>query len=90
MHDTVWSVAVGGRLQSSPSFTSNQEEADTRVWLHAPRMDKRQIVTLSPDMDTHHVGQMQNLPEKHIDEQISPITSREKKILDLTAMKYAR
>ena len=54
MRDKAWSVTAGQMPRPDPGYTSNHEEADTRVWLHACKF-KRAII-YSPDSDTFMVG----------------------------------
>ena len=89
--DTVWSVRGNGQPEPNPRYTSNAEEADTRVWLHIYKTEQRKVLLVSPDTDVYHVGLPLELgaAEKQVMVQISPFTTRELKIVDLSALQVA-
>ena len=44
IRDAVWSVRGNGQPEPNPQYTSNAEEADTRVWLHIYKTEQRKII----------------------------------------------
>ena len=83
--DTVWYVQGNSRPQPDPTYTSNAEETDTRIWLHVKQTAHKQILLLSPDTDVYHIG----LPLEHHKQvivQTSPMNSREMQFLDMLAL----
>ena len=54
--DTVWSVDNDNNKQPQPMYTSNAEEADTRVWIHASKTVCTRILIISADTDVYHIG----------------------------------
>lgn len=86
--ETVWFVRGKNKPQPNPVYTCNAEEADTRVWLHATKTQHHRVLVISPDTDTYHIG-ITIQTNKHILVQVSSISSREMKLIDLTALKAA-
>ena len=54
--DKAVSIKRGQASTWEPSLSSNHEEGDSRVWLHAFSSGKAQVLIYSPDTDTYHVG----------------------------------
>ena len=50
------SIKRGQASTWEPSLSSNHEEGDSRVWLHAFSSGKARVLIYSPDTDTYHVG----------------------------------
>ena len=85
--DTAWFVRGGSTAQPDPSFTCNAEETDTRLWLHAKQTKHTRILVLSPDTDVYHIGlPLQCNTQKQIIVQVSAVSSRQMKLLNLTEL----
>ena len=54
--DKAFSIKRGQAPTWEPSLSSNHEEGDSRVWLHAFSSGKAQVLIYSPDTDTYHIG----------------------------------
>ena len=54
--DHAWSITNRGIERLEPSYFSNAEEADTRVWLHAKHSRGERKLIFSPDTDVYHIG----------------------------------
>ena len=68
--------------QPDPVYSSNAEEADTMIWLHASKTQLHNILVLSPDTEVYMIGlPLQCSHSKHIIVQISKIGSHELKLL---------
>ena len=75
---TTWSVTANDIREPNPSYTSNAEETDTRIWLHVKQMKPTNILILSPDTDVYHIGlPLQCTTVKNIIVQINAISSKE-------------
>ena len=88
--DTAWFVSGNSKPQPNPAFTSNAEETDTRLWVHARKTTFTKILVMSPDTDVYLIG----LPlfcasERDIIVQVSPIASSQLKLLHLKALVHA-
>ncbi len=68
-----------------PTFTSNADEADMRIWLHSLHSVGNRILVFSPDTDVYHIGLTQ-LQGKHIIIQLSKSLKVSPKLLDLNAL----
>ncbi len=68
-----------------PTFTSNADEADTRIWLHSLRSVGNRILVFSPDTDVYHIGLTQ-LHGKHVIIQLNKSLKVSPKLLDLNAL----
>ena len=85
IQDTAWFVSYGTRPQPNPAYTSNAEEADTRLWRHVKRTNASKILILSPDTDIYHIGlPLQHRSEKNIVIQLSTFNSKDLKYLHLS------
>ena len=85
IQDTAWFVSYGSRPQPNPAYTSNAEEADTRLWMHVKRTNASKILVLSPDTDIYNIGlPLQHKSGKDIVIQLSPFNSKELKYLHLS------
>ena len=51
--DKAVSIKRGQASTWEPSLSSNHEEGDSRVWLHAFSSGKAQVLIYSPDTDTY-------------------------------------
>lgn len=92
--DTAWFVKGSNvnSAQPDPTFTSNAEGTDTRLWLHARQTTFPRILVISADMctDVYHIG----LPlcctkQKEIIVQVNQVSSRQLKLLHLTGLLQA-
>ena len=52
--DKAWFVTGDHQVGKLDQFSSNHEEADTRVWFHALKFEKS--IIYSPDTDTFMIG----------------------------------
>lgn len=87
--DTAWHVKAGySHAQPDPAFTCNAEETDTRIWLHARKTRYNKIFLVSPDTDVYHIG-LPFCTDKDILVKVSPLHTKEQKILNLTSMRQA-
>ncbi len=77
------------RPQPDPEYTCNAEEADTRVWLHIKQTKHKRVLLMSPDTDVYHIGLGLYSANKQVLVQVSAISSREIRLLDLTALVVA-
>ena len=85
IQDTAWFVSYGTRPQPNPAYTSNAEEADTRLWMHVKRTNTSKILILSPDTDIYHIGlPLEHGSEKNIVIQLSTFNSKDLKYLHLS------
>ena len=86
IQDTAWFVSRNSGPQPNPAYTSNAEEADTRLWMHVQVTNTTTILILSPDTDIYHIGlPLQYGSRKDIIIQISPFNTNELKYLHLSA-----
>ena len=83
--NTAWYVTEKDRPQPNPLFTSNAEEADTRVWVYIQQTQCKQVLLVSPDTDVYNIrlGMCTRMKDKHVVVQVSAIYSRETKLVDL-------
>ena len=91
LKDTAWFVQGSDSPQPDPAYYCEAEETDTRIWLHARENSSRNILIVSADTDIYHIGcpLLQDIPNKHIVVQLSKMSSRELKYLDINALKKA-
>jgi len=68
-----------------PTFTSNVDEADMRIWLHSLHSVGNRILVFSPDTDVYHIGLTQ-IYGKHVIIQLSKSLNVSPKLLDLNAL----
>lgn len=67
-------------------YTSNAEETDTRMWLHAKKAPFRNILIISPDTDSYHIGMpLVFMPEKDIIVQLNKMSSKDLQFFYLTS-----
>ena len=85
-HLTAWFVE-GGNVsirQPEPTLSSNSEETDARIWLHARRTEYTHVLILSLDMGVYFIGlPLQCNEEEDIILQINKVNSRELRLLHL-------
>lgn len=55
-HDTCWYMSKEAIEEVAVQFTSNAEEADTRVWFHAAHSYGTRRIIYSPDTVVYHIG----------------------------------
>ena len=55
-HDTCCFTSKQAIEEVAVQFTSNAEEADTRVWLHAAHSYGTRKMIYLPDTDVYHIG----------------------------------
>ena len=80
--NTSWFVKGKDDPQPNPEFTCNGEEADTIIWLHASKTECKNILIMSPDTDVYLIGlPLPCTKNKHILVQVSPMSSREVKLI---------
>ena len=86
--DTAWYIQHGSKnLQPDPTFNSNAEETDTRIWLHARKTPHNKILVISPDTDVYHIGlPLQCAIQKQVIVQVSPVNSKDLKLIHLTQL----
>ena len=70
--DTAWFVRGNNCKQPDPAFSSNAEETDIRLWLHARKTSCANILIMSPDTDVYHIG----LPLKMCDTKTNNFASK--------------
>ncbi len=88
--DTAWFVTSENDPQPDPSFRSNAEETDTRLWLHVKKTEYERILVLSPDTDIYMVGlPLNSAHNKSVCVQVNKYDSRELRVLSLPALKSA-
>ena len=69
----------------APTYYSNAEETDTRIWLHVCQSPLHRFYIFSPDTDVYHIG----LPLEHGDKEILiEINATQKRILSLSNLKH--
>ena len=74
--DSCWYITCTMKPQPEPKHTSNAEETDTRLWLHAKQTRCKKILIISPDTDTYHIGlPIHKDEEKKIVVQVSALNS---------------
>ena len=74
-------------IQERAELSSDAEEADTRVWLHAFRSVGHRKLVFSPDTDVYHIGLPLLDTELHdVYVQLSPATSPELRLLHLNGL----
>lgn len=74
-----------------PTYSSNADEADLRIWLHCVHSTGNNILIFSPDTDVYHIGltHIQLMPSKQIIIQLSKSLSVSPKLLHLNALVQA-
>ena len=88
--DTAWFVRGNNCKQPDPVFSSNAEETDTRLWLHARKTSCANILIMSPDTDVYHIGlPLKCVTQKEIIVQVNAVNSRQLRLLNLTALVQA-
>lgn len=87
----VYSIDIEGYHLQRPSYSTNMDESDMRIWLHSLHTSGRKILVFSPDTDVYHIGLgvARNMTEKHIIIQLSNSLSDSPKLLDLNALLIA-
>uniref|UniRef100_A0A1X7VCY4 Uncharacterized protein n=1 Tax=Amphimedon queenslandica TaxID=400682 RepID=A0A1X7VCY4_AMPQE len=61
-----WSTTKDGLEEVAIAFTTNAEEADTRIWLHVKSCYGSRVLIFSPDTDVYHIGLLQMHAEHEI------------------------
>lgn len=88
--NTAWYVSGTNRRQPHPEFSCDAPETDTRLWLHATMSSCSQVLIISHDTDVYHIGlPLPCIREKQIYVQVSPLSSHQLKILNLSALTTA-
>lgn len=83
--ETAFSTNQYGELLQRPSYYTNMEEADMRIWLHCVHCAGRNILIYSPDTDVYHVGTGLQL-NKHVIVQLSRSLISSPRLLDLNEL----
>jgi len=85
LSNTAWFVqGRTGTVQPDPEFSSNAEETDTRIWLHATKTNCTRILIMSTDTDVYHIGlPMRCMLDKEIVVQISQLSDHKLKIMNM-------
>ena len=81
LEDTAWCVSDQSSPQPLPTYQSNAEETDTRIWLHVSRTSLRRIYIVSPDTDVYHIGLPFDHGNKEILIEVNVTGSTQKRIL---------
>lgn len=85
--NSAWYVTGAHKPEPDPAFSTNAEETDTRLWLHARRSSCARILILSPDTDIYHIGlSLKWIQQKEILVQISAVNSRQLKLINMQAL----
>ena len=69
----VYSVSQDNEVLQRPSYFTNMDEADMRIWLHCVHTSGQRVLIFSPDTDVYHIGLVvaQHIPNKAIIIQLS-------------------
>ena len=90
IQDTCWYVRNNTKPQPDPRYASDAEETDTRIWVHVRQTQCTKIIVLSPDTDVYHIGlPLVTQSAKEVVVQISPMNSKERKFVNLSALHKA-
>ena len=87
LEDTAWCVSDQSSPQPLPTYQSNAEETDTRIWLHVSRTSLRRIYIVSPDTDVYHIGFPFDHGNKEILIEVNVTGLTQKRILSLFNLK---
>ena len=87
IQDTAWCVTNQTTPQPLPTYWSNSEETDTRIWLHVHHTCFKNIYIVSPDTDVFHIGLPMHHEGKNILLEINTVGSQQKRILSLSNLK---
>ena len=68
-----WYTTKSGLEQVAVGLTSNSEEADMRVWLHASYGDGIRKLIFSPDTDVYHIALMHAQLDNEVMVQLNPL-----------------
>ena len=62
----VYSVSQDNEVLQRPSYFTNMDEADMRIWLHCVHTSGQRVLIFSPDTDVYHIGLVvaQHIPTK--------------------------
>ncbi|SMN01637.1 hypothetical protein SPONN_2737 [uncultured Candidatus Thioglobus sp.] len=87
----VYSVNQHNELLQRPSYFTNMDEADMRIWLHCMHGSGQRVLIFSPDTDVYHIGLVvaQHIPHKSIVIQLSKSLVDSASFLDLNALLQA-
>ena len=81
-----WSITRSGVEIREERYTSNAEEADTRVWLHVREAQGKCKLVYSPDTDVYHIGlTTADLQSNEVIVLLTPV-GREMKLLHLNQL----
>ena len=71
-----------------PTYYSNVDEADMRIWLHCVHSAGNRVLIFSPDTDVYHIGLtlVKAMPGKEIVVQLSKSLTSSTKILNLNVL----
>ena len=84
--NTCWYIQGSNAAEPEPILATNAPEADTSVWLHAKVTPAKNVLVISPDTDTYHIGLgLPWITNKQVIVQISQLSSKEHQYLDLTS-----
>ena len=86
LNNTCGYVQGSNAAEPEPILSTNAPEADTRVWLHAKATRAKNVLVISPDTDTYHIGLgLPWITNKQVLVQVSQLSSKEHQYLDLTS-----
>lgn len=87
----VYSINRQKELLQRPSYSTNMDEADMRIWLHCIHTSGQKILIFSPDTDVYHIGLViaPRVPEKQIVVQLSKSLVDSPSFLNLNALLQA-
>ena len=54
--DSAWLITSNELPERLPSYNSNAQEADNRIWHHTTLSETTKILIYSPDTDVHNIG----------------------------------
>lgn len=71
-----------------PTYSSNVDEADMRIWLHCVHSAGNRVLIFSPDTDVYHIGAtlVHLMPDRQIIVQLSKSLTSSPKLLHLNAL----
>ena len=85
-----WLIRSDELPERIPSYNSNAQEADNRIWRHATQSEATKILIYSPDTDVYNIGlSMLDETDKDYIIQLSVHYSAEKRYLHLNHLRSA-
>lgn len=77
-----------GEAIMRPTYLSNVDEAEMRIWLHTVHSTGTRVLIFSPDTDVYHIGltHLQLMPGREIIVQLSKSLTSSPKLLHLNAL----